>query len=152
MGYTTTFKGVLKFNSEPTVAQLRALKEMIGEDAREHPDWGDVPKSKYGGTAFSYIDLDLTDALDGLQWSGAEKSYEMVEQVNFVIGRMRKQWPEFGVSGELQAQGEESEDAWTLAIENGKAVKKPRALVGVRVQCPECDHYFRVNADGSTVK
>jgi hypothetical protein len=146
MGYTTTFEGKLTFTQTPTVEHLRALKAMIGEDARDHPDWGDVPAS------FNYIDLDLTDELDGLQWSGAEKSYGMVDQVNFVLRRMRKEWPAFGLTGAMAAQGEEAEDAWTLAIVDGTAVRQPRVLPGTRVRCPECKHAFRVTEDGKVVK
>lgn len=136
MGYHTEFKGALAFTSEPDVVQLRALNEILGEDRREHPEWE-------ASDEFYYLDLALTEDLRGLKWSGAEKSYGMVAQVNFVVSHMRKQWPEFGLTGSVEAQGEDPEDAWTLTMEDGVAVKRERELPGFIVQCPRCHARFR---------
>lgn len=113
MGYTTEFNGVLKFNVELRPKELAHLKKFFGEDGREHPEWKDNPhymKDWY------YLDLDLNEDFDGIQWSGAEKSYGMVDQVNFLIVEMRKLVPNFGLIGRLSAQGEDSDDSWTLDI------------------------------------
>lgn len=148
MGYSTEFTGTLRFASSPVVEQLAELGTMLGEDVRDHPEWGAVSTAK----DFYYIDLKTTRDLMGLEWSGAEKTYNMVAQVNFVITRMRARWPEFGLVGALVAQGEDGDDTWTLEMVDGAAVKKPRVLPGVRVKCPDCDHVFRVNADGEIAK
>lgn len=135
MGYTTEFTGELKFTSEATAAQLAALNEMFGEDCRDHPEWG--AKDAY------YIDPELNDDFTGVRWNGAEKSYEMVECVNVVIRQMRQQWPNFGLSGSMAAQGEDVEDRWALTIgEDGFAHKAKIAVTGKVVVCPHCDERF----------
>src|SRR4051812_39080287 len=108
MGYTTKFQGELKFKKELVATQLAHLKNMLGEDCREHPEWG--AKDLY------YIDLEFTDDFSGLKWSGTEKTYGMERIVQLVIDEMRKKWPDFGLTGRLAAQGEDIEDRWTLAI------------------------------------
>lgn len=60
-----------------------------------------------------------------------------------MLAEMRKQWPEFGLTGELKAQGEDMEDRWLLVIEaDGLAHKRKIAITGKRVTCPYCGHRF----------
>jgi hypothetical protein len=107
MGYSTSFKGELRFTSEPTAKQLAALKAICGEDCRDHPEWE-------GSEGLYYVDLELTDDFSGIRWNGAEKTYGLERIVNVVLAEMRKQWPDFGLTGSLLAQGESLEDRWAL--------------------------------------
>lgn len=135
MGYSTNFKGELRFKAEPTASQLAAIKAMCGEDCREHPEW-DAPD-------LYYIDLELTDDFMGLRWDGAEKTHELEKLVNVVIKNIRLQWPDFGLTGQLAAQGEDAEDRWALVIgEHGLAEKKAIAITGQRIKCPHCETTF----------
>lgn len=135
MGYSTNFTGELKFTTEATASQLAALKAMMGEDCRDHPEWG--------APGLYYIGLELTDDFTGIKWNGAEKTYELEKLVNVVLSVMRKTWPEFGLSGQLGAQGEDLEDRWVLSIgEDGLAHKTKIALTGKIVTCPHCDGRF----------
>jgi hypothetical protein len=135
MGYTTTFKGELKFTKELTASQLAHLKTFFGEDCRDHPEW-DEPD-------LYYIDLELTEDFSGIRWSGAEKSYGLEKQVSMVVREMRKKWPDFALAGTLSAQGEDAEDRWTLYINDvGMANKAKVPIVGQRVTCPSCEHEF----------
>jgi hypothetical protein len=136
MGYTTEFKGELKFTRELKGSELAKLKTILGEDCREHPDW--KTKNLY------YIDLELTDNFDGLQHDGAEKTYEMVELVNTVIKVMRETVPDFNLTGQLHAQGEDFDDRWTLEMVNGKATKRKIALTGKIIECPHCEEKFEL--------
>lgn len=138
MGYTTRFQGELKFIHEISVPQLKKLQSMFGEDCRDHPEWGDA-KGLY------YIDFEMTKDYTGIQHSGAEKSYDVEKQVNVILREMRKEFPEFGLTGSLLAQGECMEDRWTLAMEeDGLAHKHKVVIQGQRVTCPECSHRFIV--------
>ncbi len=140
MGYSTDFKGVLKFTTEPTAPQLAALNAMFGEDCRDHPEWN--TQDLY------YIDLELTEEFDGIRWDGAEKTYNLHQLVNVVILEMRKKWPDFGLSGQLLAQGEQAEDRWALVIgEDGLAAKVDIAFTGQIVCCPECGKRFAVEGE-----
>lgn len=144
MGYDTKFKGVLRFVHEPSVAQIKALNDLAGEDAREHAaDWALTATEARN---LSYIDLRVTRSLDGLEWNDeTEKTRGMVEAVNLVTRLMRAKWPEFQLTGELKAQGEDSDDRWILRMdEHGVAFKIDDKPTGLKVACPECGHKFRV--------
>lgn len=134
MGYNTEFKGVLTFNSDIKVGALRKLTTYLGEDCREHPEW-DRPD-------LTYINLEITEEYVGLQWNGAEKTYDLVDKVNLVIREMQKKFPEFALEGELVAQGENMNDRWILKMENNVAVKKSIVITGEIITCPHCGEKF----------
>ena len=142
MGYSTTFKGVLKFKAEPTVSVLRALKTWLGEDLRElAPEYAEKNQ-------VNYIDLELTEDFAGLQWSGAEKTYGLVAAVNWIIDMMRDQvLADFTLTGELTAQGEDADDRWILRMVGGRAVEIKIPVTGEKMTCPECGHQWRLNEE-----
>jgi hypothetical protein len=143
MGYTTNFNGELKFIREATSPQLGTLNAMLDEDCRDHPEW--VAPDLYT------IDLELTDQLDGLRWNGAEKTYDLDKLVNVVLRLMRETWPDFGLTGQLQAQGEDVGDRWALVIgEDGWAAKLKYAPTGKVVRCPHCDEAFTLEEAQAT--
>ena len=115
MGYTTEFQGELEFTNELTATQLAEVKKFLGEDCREHPEWD--------SDGMTWIDLEFTDDFSGLQWDGGEKTYDLVEKVNMIIRIMNEKHSNFGLKGELLAQGEEMGDIWKLKIEGGIAVE-----------------------------
>jgi len=137
MGYSTELRGELKFKNELTASQLAKVKTFLGEDGREHPEWGKPD--------LDYIDLELLDDFTGLKWSGAEKTYGMVDGVNLIITEMKKAYPDFELEGKFLAQGENIEDRWELVIENGVAVKKELSLDGKKIECPHCGEVFIYN-------
>jgi|ERR1700677_295897 len=138
MGYNTTFKGELKFTTELTTKQLIKVKSFLGEDCREHPEWGN--------TQLTYIDLVLLDDFSGLKWDdGTEKTYDLPQKVNLIIEQMRKEYPDFGLSGKLSAQGEDSDDRWFLNMVDGEAVKEKIPLPSDEIVCPECGHLFKLS-------
>jgi hypothetical protein len=134
MGYTTIFKGVLKFTNEITNKQLQKLQLILGGDCRQHPEWHT--------NNLSYIDLRLTDDFEGVEWDGSEKTYDLPEKVNLVVELMRKDYPDFGLTGSLVAQGEDIEDRWILTFDNGEAVKRDTVIDGDVIECPDCGHRF----------
>lgn len=140
MGYTTEFKGVLKFKTEPTVSVLREIKKFFGQDMRE------LDPHYAKDNSINYIDLELADDLSGVQWDGSEKCYGMVESVNWVIWKMLVVDADFGLTGEMKASGEDSDDRWILRIVNGKAEKVRVEWTGLLVECPDCKCRFRVDA------
>lgn len=138
MGYNTQFFGELKFKEEPTRAQIAALSKILGEDCRDHPEWGE-----WAASGLDYIVLEFTDDFSGVRWAGWEKTYGMVGCVNLVIRLMQRNWPEFGFTGSLQAQGERVDDRWILIIgEDGWAAEKKIALEGTVIECPHCGESF----------
>lgn len=117
MGYSTDFEGELKFTKELNAPAIARLSEILGEDAREHSEWEH--------TELSYIDLEFNGDSSGLQWNGAEKTYDLPEKVNLIIKLMREEFPDFGLSGHLDAFGEERGDVWKLIIgDDGFASRK----------------------------
>lgn len=114
MGYTTKFSGELKFANHITPEQRLRLDDILGKDARDHPEW-------HAGN-LTYIDLQLTIDHHGLEHNHSEKSYDLHEQINLVIDLMKKDFPEFELTGKLLAQGEEAGDVWYIVMENNKAI------------------------------
>lgn len=132
MGYTTQFKGELKFTRELSGSELAKLNAMLGEDCRNHPEWG--TKNLY------YIDLELLDDFSGLRWDGTEKTYGMERLVNVIISEMRKTVTDFGLTGKLVAQGEDIDDRWELLIgDDGFAIKRNTPPSGTCIICPHCE-------------
>lgn len=149
MGYDTKFKGVLKFTSEVTVPQIRAMQAMFGENPDDHPDW--LEGTGLDRWDVGYIDLRLTKEMDGLQWEyETEKTRGLENGVNIVIREMRKQWPDFGLSGELLAQGEDITDRWILRIgADGWATKIENPPKGRTIECPNCrEDFFLEEVEG----
>lgn len=141
MGYNTRFTGTLKFTHELSVPQLKRLNEFFGEDPRDHPSWA-------AHRDIGYIDLKLAADYSGIEWDdGTEKTRGLEHAVNFILQEMRAEWPEFGLTGSLLAQGEDVEDRWQLVIgEDGQASKQKIAVTGTRVKCPNCSHKFILEA------
>ena len=142
MGYTTEFEGVLKFTSPLTAEQELFLKTIIPddgcEDSENHPDW--IKPKGYNG----YVQLVVSQDGSGIVWDGNEKFYDAVDAVNTVIMTMQSKFPEFGLSGYLDAQGEEVGDVWMLMIVDGKAVRKDSPKSDDIVTCPHCDEQFKL--------
>ncbi|MBI1923859.1 hypothetical protein HYR99_06375 [Candidatus Poribacteria bacterium] len=135
MGYHTDFKGTLKFTHPLTAEQIAYLKTILGEWCHNHPEWN-VPHLRYG------VDLELLDDASGLQWNGAEKTYDMDEIVALVIRLMKERYPDFGLTGKLLAQGEAIDDRWQLSIENGEVKTRDLAIEGKEIECPHCHKTF----------
>lgn len=137
MGYNTDFNGVLKFQEGMTVEQLSELKKYLGEDCRDHPEWD------YPNVGLTYVDLEITDDMLGLRWNGTEKTYDLVEKINLITKNMRVKYPDFKLSGEMNAQGEDIGDIWKVVMdEDGIAQKVEMKLEGDVVECPHCGENF----------
>lgn len=144
MGYSTEFEGTLQFTHELSVPQLKKLHTFFGANPREHPEWG---LSRDHG----YIDLELAKDYSGIKWDGAEKTRDLDKSVAFIIREMRKEWPEFGLTGTLKAQGEDVEDRWDLVVdETGAVSKNKRPPPGVKVKCPHCRRDFYYSPDNGS--
>jgi len=130
MGYNTDFKGELLFTKELDSTEMLEIEKFLDEDCRYHPEWnpGDL----------IWIDLCFNRDLTGIEWNGGEKTYDLTEKVNLIISNMQQKFPDFGLTGELLAQGEDMTDRWRLVIENGRAVKKPVKILGDIIECPHC--------------
>lgn len=139
MGYTTKFTGELRFTTELNGKQLAKVKTFFGEDCRDHPEWNGEG---------SYIDLCFNDDFTGIEWdSQTEKNNGMVSHVNVIIREMQKEMPEFGLQGQLSAQGESFEDRWLCKIQNGIAVRKEIEIKGTKVTCPHCEEQFIIDEE-----
>lgn len=149
MGYNTKFQGELKFTTPITGPDIAFLKSILGEDCRDHPEWGTtydkmhVYRYEKNYSSLTYINLDLTDDFNGLRWNETEKTYDLVDKANLVIALMQERVPEFGVTGVLSAQGEEFDDRWELFIDDdGWAHRRDLVLEGEVQECPHCHNRF----------
>lgn len=146
MGYTTEFKGVLEFTKELSSSDLNYINQFLNEDIRDHkqePEWN----YKFEDCLYS-IDLELTKDFSGIQWTGVEKTYGMVEAVNFIITKLKERNLKFGLKGKFTAQGESIDDRWELIInKNGFAEKRELKPIGTKIKCPHCDEYFYIEEE-----
>lgn len=139
MGYTTEFFGQLNFGPGVTVDQVGHLNnEFLGKDCREH-DW---PKSE----GLTHVDLEITDDFQGIKHDGSEKTYNLEDIVNMIIYNMCCEFPNFSLSGEIEAQGEEPNDRWILRInkDTGYAERIECPGYGSSITCPNCKHEFKL--------
>lgn len=140
MGYSTTFKGELKFTSELSAAALLKLQSFFDEDCRDHPEWG------ADAAGLTYIDLEFTKDGKGIKWNGAEKTYDLTEKINLVVGLMKKEFPEFGLTGSMTAQGEDIDDRWHIITsppaQDGYVQMQDAVMNGRDVECPHCKKSF----------
>lgn len=143
MGYCTDFQGALKFSRKMVGKELFIIKQYLGEDLRDHPEWGDF-KDSYG-YGMTHMDFDLSSDFNGIEWNGSEKTYYLTEKVNILIKLVQKDIPDFSLEGQLIAQGEEWDDRWILKMKDNVAFKEDVVIVGDKVTCPECDCEFVVN-------
>ena len=116
MGYSTQFKGKLKFTTDIPLTTFKYLQSILGEDCRDHPEWN--------AGKLTYIDLQVTDDFEGIEWNGSEKTYDLVDKINLIIKLMKEKYPKFGLTGELLAQGEDIDDRWILKMEDNIAIQK----------------------------
>lgn len=126
MGYTTKFKGVLKFQNEVTVEELKHIQTLLGEN---------IPDG-------SYCQFELTKNMEGIQWDGSEKFYDADQAAQWVIDEMRERFPGFGLLGDLMAQGEDMDDRWILRCTGDKAEKIDNPPPREKIRCPHCRHDF----------
>lgn len=141
MGGSTDFAGELKFKKELTGSQLAELIKILGEDCRDHPEWGEGDPD-YVRLNLSYIQFELLEDFSGIKWDENEKFYDAVEKVNLVTRLMREHVGDFELIGQLNAQGEEFNDRWVLRMSNGQAFKEDVIIVGQKITCPCCEEEF----------
>lgn len=123
MGYDTRFKGVLKFSNKLDIDQLKVLNEILGER---------IPGA-------SYCQFQVTKDMTGIEWDGGEKFYDAEKAAQYVIDYMRSDgFSDFGLTGELLAQGESIEDRWRLRCTGDKCERVEDRPAGEKVKCPHC--------------
>lgn len=138
MGYSTDFTGILKFNRAMSNMELAYIEKCMGFDLPDDLEGYIYPHGKP-----HYIQLQVSKDRLGIQRDNSEKFYKAVEAVNFVIDNVRREIPDFGLTGQLQAQGEEIGDHWFLTIsDDGFAKKIDTPKLGDKVRCPNCSCEF----------
>jgi len=138
MGYSTDFKGVLKFKNEFTASKLAEISKYLGKDRRDlgYKDDSIYENGKYGDYWY-HIDLELIEDFSGLQWNGSEKTYDLENIINWLMDKC-----DFELEGELLAQGEDCDDRYILRIVDGRAIRIDQPRIGQRITCPHCDEEF----------
>jgi hypothetical protein len=141
MGYQTNFTGELKFNRQMTPLELAWIEKCMGFDLPHNFEGYIYPHGKP-----HYVQLEVTKSGTGIQWDGSEKFYDAVQAVNFVIDNARREIPDFSLSGQLEARGEDIGDHWFLKIGvDGFAECVNAPSIGDAVTCPNCNHKFPLN-------
>jgi hypothetical protein len=141
MGYSTDFTGSLKFTRVLTEPEQAYIQTLMGFDLPEDFKGYTHPHGKP-----HYVQLEITTDKTGICWDGNDKFYDAVEAANFVIDNARTRITDFGLTGQLEAQGEEIEDHWFLTIgDDGFATRVDAPKAGDKITCPDCGHEFLLN-------
>ena len=123
MGYNTTYTGKLKLIA--TIEGLKRLKSILGEDVRDHKEFGQYkgkfdPKDAY----WHHVDLELDEDFDLVWDRDSEKSYVCADMINAIIAYVREVDPGFQIYGDLDAYGEEAGDIWRLSVTREKGARR----------------------------
>lgn len=139
MGYSTDFKGELKFSRELKASELAKLTTILGEDCRDHPEW-------QADTDLYYVNLELLPDFSGLRWDGCEKTNDLDRYVNLILKLMRQDVRDFGLEGKMLAQGEDIDDRWEFTVKPyGIAERRDLPKSGRAIRCPHCEEKVYVD-------
>lgn len=125
MGYKTDYKGTIYIESKLNDEQKEKLSSFFGEDCHDHPEWW--PELE----GLSWIDLEWEYGKEGVSfsWDGSEKTYDLLEKINGITKLMRKEWPEFKLSGMLEGQGEDWGDLFAIVIDDDGIAHEKRGEI-----------------------
>jgi hypothetical protein len=147
MGYNTDYEGTILFRDDITVKELRFVQRFLGKDFREMSNElkSLLPKDSY----LTYIDLELTDDLAGVQWDrGTEKSHDLIDALNLI---QRACIAEFGgskvfASGKFLCQGEDIEDRYFILLDEYGFAYREDISVECLITCPDCGCRFELGS------
>lgn len=69
----------------------------------------------------------------------------MVNHINLIIDEVKKEFPDFGLTGTMIAQGEDADDTWAINIVDGRAARTEIIIKGHEAKCPHCGESFTLN-------
>lgn len=166
MGYSTSFTGHVTVTPPLNGPEMDYLRRFANKDHR-----------KDSGMPGYHCDWVPTDDGLGIQWSGMEKFYDSVEWMQYLIDtflkpgstlstellapvEVRTYDPAFGyftfdhvVSGRIEAQGDDADDRWTLAVVDNVAsqVKYPTLAEWMTTGMPLAAAFETLKSAGVTV-
>ena len=139
MWYSTDFQWQLDIHKNAQHEELNELESFMWADMREHDEWD----SWY----LTWVDLELHREDLVITWDGSEKTYDLVEKINFIIQHMLKKYPFFELTWTMYANWEEHDDVWMIVMENNVAVREEMVTVWTKITCPHCEKKFKINLD-----
>lgn len=133
MGYSTEYRGEMKFSKELTASEIAKVNKFLDEDCRDHPEWKNS-KNLY------YVNLKFNEDYSGLEWDGSEKVDDLTNYINLIIDNIDIK--DFGFKGKILAQGEDIDDRYEIIIKDGRAFHKDIKPSGEKTTCPHCEKDF----------
>lgn len=120
MGYTTTFNG--RFNLDRELEQAHYVSLLKFSETR-HEDRDEMPS--YPGI---WCDWAPTEDGMGIEWNGAEKFYDYVEWLQYIIDNFIKHWG-YVLNGEVTWEGEGSGDLGKIIVKDNVVTHKRGRIV-----------------------
>lgn len=163
MGYTTIFGGSVAVDpplNEAEVSYIEAFAATRHMDREQGPYFVDGshgrdesgvrdsnrPDASQPGLWCQWVP---TEEADGLEWDGGEKFYDAAEWMQYLIDHFLRPgahaqgkpgFEEFSfdhvVDGTINAQGEEAEDIWRLAVVNNRVKRQEAQITYQTVKSP----------------
>jgi hypothetical protein len=91
------------------------------------------------------MDLKLTEDMKGIEWDGSEKTSPMWHLVNVLIEVVKRDIPDFVLTGSMACQGEDMDDRWNLVMVENAATRVDAPMSGRAISCPYCEHKVYVD-------
>ena len=121
MGYYTGFSGQFNLDKPLTVEQKKTLEDFAEE--RHGGDW-----HPHEGMPGLWCDWVPNEDGTALEWNGAEKFYDYVPWIKYLIENFIKPWG-LTVNGEVEWEGEESGDLGLIVVKDNVVTTKEGKVV-----------------------
>lgn len=169
MGYTTEFKGQIKIDPPLSNEEREYINKFSrsrrmnrtegpyfvnGEGFMGQEDSDGVIDHNHppSGQPSLWCQWVATECGGFIKWDGGEKFYCSEEWMGYLIDHFLREnaiakealpflQPHI-LSGEIEAQGEEPEDRWTLVVKDNEVSKQDFVFSTPKVCCPHCEEEF----------
>ena len=115
MGSYTDVTGVLTFKNELSIAEYKRLERYVDLDIR------DVPENEQGDGEWYYNSYQINEDATGLIVEEGECVRDLDEIANWITDRMRAEFPNFTLEGELFAHDRDYDDKYKIKMVDGVA-------------------------------
>lgn len=112
MGYQTDFRGELEFSEKLDSEQKAQIHEFS-----EQRHGGNM--NHFPGMPGFWCNWDANEEGTALSWNGAEKFYDYVEWLQYLIDNFFNPWG-IKLNGEIDWRGEEWDDQGTIKVTDSK--------------------------------
>jgi len=131
-------EGKFYFSRDLLLQEFKYLKEMLGEDCRDHPEWLSAPEA-------THIDFQVSEDYTGIEHDGSEKTHHIMENLALIENRMQQIDPEFYLHGEMTISDPDyPREYYKVSKHKGddEFHWDTGSIGGHWIECPNCEEEF----------